>query len=750
MNMRLYISNLTEEMGDDFDCIHSAFKLFNTYGLPVMQYEQKRDAESVLNMSTVATFFSAVTATTLQMSVSIQGDSPNKAIIIVNTFWFCSLVLSIGAALNSLMAGAWKRTPYGRRGRTLPLWVTIWIHLSAPVFLAASIACFSIGLVFFAYGSDQKNITSVFTLITTIVTFFGFITVASWILYERWIAPWVSTISDLHNHEAGPSSGGKAADSAELKASRPQLRRSRSDSISVHSFGSARSSDSSFSIGIGHLFRYLAYQDSPQAEQPCDPEIQTPVPAPEEEQREPRRGMTWGAGARAVALQLAVTKELWTKTARAVPRMAQTMRRAITASASVPNLGSPIPPFPEVPVGPSYRAFRTDFGVLQDLEYSPDGTILVATNYDNERQQSRTICYRITETLYTFGPCKHTLGQISKQVAWSQDGKRILVRLDRGIDILDSHCKQLSSIKRPHQVESAAWCDANSQDLVSVERNVVFKLSHRGQTLERYPFDNLLLRDIAVVPGARFLLAVGRVTPLHGEMLLPHNSRAEKQLICTFIPAALSQLINIRATVYDMQSKKYLSRNPVLDDVRHVTLGKQLAKDESSSFDVVLVHKDTPPPQIWTLSIHVTSPPIIRPKIPRTLLQADLPGPAYLAGDREQMVLCVGHNGDVQIRDREQGWLVDSVPAQVVTNNWRCVAWCPVPQHPDSITFATAGAKGLKIWYITVPPRQPELGPVSSRSQSPDRPLTIFEEPVSPTMTPAESSPPNERVLSST
>jgi hypothetical protein len=76
-------------------------------GLPAIQYEQRRDSEGVMNLATVATFFSAVTATVLQISIP-QRMTPTLSC--VNTFWFCSLVLSIGAALNSLLAVAWRRT----------------------------------------------------------------------------------------------------------------------------------------------------------------------------------------------------------------------------------------------------------------------------------------------------------------------------------------------------------------------------------------------------------------------------------------------------------------------------------------------------------------------------------------------------------------------------------------------------------------------------------------------------------------
>jgi hypothetical protein len=53
-------------------------------------------------VSTLATLLSAVTATTLQTSLASEqaGTQISSA---VNTFWFCSLVLSLGVALNSLL-----------------------------------------------------------------------------------------------------------------------------------------------------------------------------------------------------------------------------------------------------------------------------------------------------------------------------------------------------------------------------------------------------------------------------------------------------------------------------------------------------------------------------------------------------------------------------------------------------------------------------------------------------------------------
>jgi hypothetical protein len=45
-------------------------------------------------------------------------------------------------------------------GHRVPWWVLIWIKRSPLVFLVLSVACFSVGLVLFAYSSKQAGISS--------------------------------------------------------------------------------------------------------------------------------------------------------------------------------------------------------------------------------------------------------------------------------------------------------------------------------------------------------------------------------------------------------------------------------------------------------------------------------------------------------------------------------------------------------------------------------------------------------------
>lgn len=75
-----YIHDLTAEMGSHIDSITSTLLLFIEVGVPTIKYAQKHGATNLLNLSTVATFFSAVSATTLQISYGMnEGPLQSKS-----------------------------------------------------------------------------------------------------------------------------------------------------------------------------------------------------------------------------------------------------------------------------------------------------------------------------------------------------------------------------------------------------------------------------------------------------------------------------------------------------------------------------------------------------------------------------------------------------------------------------------------------------------------------------------------------
>lgn len=108
-------------MGSHLDNITSTLCMFIEVGVPTIRFAQKHGANNLLNLSTVATFFSAVTATTMQFSYELPPD--DAVSIAVNCFWFGSLVFSIAAAVNSLLGLTWKQAMYRSPGHKVPWYV---------------------------------------------------------------------------------------------------------------------------------------------------------------------------------------------------------------------------------------------------------------------------------------------------------------------------------------------------------------------------------------------------------------------------------------------------------------------------------------------------------------------------------------------------------------------------------------------------------------------------------------------------
>ncbi|KAG6909670.1 hypothetical protein DXG01_016077 [Tephrocybe rancida] len=464
--MRYYVNDLADEMGKDLDNLVSAVTFFNRYGMPAMQYEQRRDTEILLGVSTISTFFSAVTATTLQISLSIQGNSQSSLLFVVNTFWFFSLVLSIGAALNSLLAVVWKRTPYGSRGRRLPIWVTLWIHTSAPAFLAISIAAFSAGLALFAYCSGQKSHTKVVTLVATAITSFGVITIASWLGYEQWVAPLL--LPDAPWRPFGKRIHEWKASLSEKSTSRLALidhRRNHTGSLSDYSSGSTRSRTSSFNFIPHRLAARLPADllnkvpglrrsaDFVEHNRSIDIEAQT-VPSPTATDSPDPTQTRWRRGVKLITtLKSATTKAFKQGTQSVVDspintEMMPTSARVTATSTSRPS----IPSISDRPL----LTLSLPLGSIQDLEYSPNGQYLAATSYDGRVGASTTIIYTVNQEHIVSTGFTH-VNRASKHLSWSLNSQVLLIRLSHGVDFLDENCLLLSNIKRPHPVESASW-----------------------------------------------------------------------------------------------------------------------------------------------------------------------------------------------------------------------------------------------------------------------------------------------------
>lgn len=71
---------------------------------------KERDTGQYTNITTIATFFSSVTATTLQISYSSSLPF-SELLAVINLFWFLSLVFSVSAGVSSLVGLMWRKSP---------------------------------------------------------------------------------------------------------------------------------------------------------------------------------------------------------------------------------------------------------------------------------------------------------------------------------------------------------------------------------------------------------------------------------------------------------------------------------------------------------------------------------------------------------------------------------------------------------------------------------------------------------------
>lgn len=89
--------------------------------------EEERATTRHLALTTITTFFSSITATTLQFSYQ---QTSGRLSSFVNLFWFLSLVFSVTSGVSSLLALIWRRSF---------MYVTLAVNIPTLRFCAATL-----------------------------------------------------------------------------------------------------------------------------------------------------------------------------------------------------------------------------------------------------------------------------------------------------------------------------------------------------------------------------------------------------------------------------------------------------------------------------------------------------------------------------------------------------------------------------------------------------------------------------------
>ncbi|KDR80328.1 hypothetical protein GALMADRAFT_242702 [Galerina marginata CBS 339.88] len=729
-----YIHDLSSEMGAHIDELTSSLSMFIEVGVPTIRFAQKHGAENLLNLSTVATFFSAVTATTMQFSYNLERTGIADS---VNSFWFASLVFSIAAAVNSLLGLTWKQAMYRSPGHRVPWWVLIWIKRSPLVFLVLSVACFSIGLCCFAYASAQSHVTSTLTTVLTAFTSFGLAAVSAWFASERWAfaqhrgQKWLGDVLDeatdsfvklsgvtwmqkgfqitmrqlgkLQNiflsacarFIAGLNCRSDDQDDIEtggLPTTAPPLYHEPKESINP---AAGRSSDATAVMSEPTTPVSPGVPFTP-FNSPVDADFALSSPTNTAADPPSLGKQLWKNAARGVKMRntlapsAASTSLAFLSKPRAEPIRKRTVSSVVTlpggkkanageilnvaksrVSALVPRLGE---------LEPTHD-LAAHTALVRHMEFSPDGRFLATSSWDKT-----SVIFRVGHPFTQHRTLAHAEGFVG-QVAWSPNGKTLLTKMGRGIKVWtaeDGVCKK--TINRNTSVELISWFPDGSAFL-SVEDSIATKLDLTGKVLDQYDFGNMKLHDVAITPDSLRILGVGPLLRSPSG-LQPSKSRVEKRLV-----------------VYNTETKQIDSLTPVLEDVRSITV----AQTSNSGLVALTSYEDKAPPQLWRLepvkdretnaviSARLSLRRTYMPKVP-----VDFSGLSYFGGPNNELVLCTGKAGDIHIWDRESGALLHFIRPQIHAGDLTCIAWNHVATEP--FMFAAGSHDGaVRIWT-----RQPE------------------------------------------
>ncbi|KXN92165.1 hypothetical protein AN958_09257 [Leucoagaricus sp. SymC.cos] len=748
-----YLNDLSIEMGEHIDGITSTLSIFIEVGVPIIRFAQKHGATNLLNLSTVATFFSAVTATTMQFSFANNDSHIAQA---VNCFWFGSLVFSIAAAVNSLLGLTWKQAMYRSPGDRVPWWVLIWIKRSPLVFLVLSVACFSIGLCFFAYASNQAPVTSTITTVMTALSSFGLCAVSAWFATERWIfmryrgRKWLddvlmeitdamlqNRVVDFSRHGIEQvGSGLLLANSATARAfnaainrfhrvfhscscirtrpddhesvlpvsnpnlSPPHIYNSNSKEGStnlVNDYGRKSSETVLDSLTLQTNIGPPAnphpsigsQENSPIPESPNPVTTLFPSGASAGKQR-------WKDAIRAVRMRTAIAgNQDSTSTVVGSPR--EPMRRRTTSSTITDKKAQACTTTKGSIAKSRLGNLVPKLKVLEAAEDLAAHSALVKhLEFSPDGKYLATCSWDRTSVIFKVGDpflSHRVLGHVKGfvgQVAWSPDGKYLLTKTSKGVKVWTPEDGVCKGdLERDGQIESITWCN-HGYKFLSVEGSMVHQLDIEGKEYNIIDLGSLKIHDVAITPDDKRVLAIGPLQQSRSG-LRPSKSRPEKRLI-----------------VYNVKAKQVECQVPVLNDVRDITL----VEVQRGEMVALISYENKAPPQLWKLEIlkdreggRESSRLTLRHTY-MTKGPVDFAGPSYFGGTNHELVLCAGKKGDIFIWDTESGALLHHIRGQAHSGDLTCIAW----NHAASNSFmlATGSHDGtVRVW--SKPPDSPDF-----------------------------------------
>ncbi|KAF5369016.1 hypothetical protein D9758_002829 [Tetrapyrgos nigripes] len=743
-----YIQDLTAEMGEHIESITDTIQIFIEIGVPTIRFAQQHAAENLQNLSTVATFFSAVTATGLQSSYSkLDGFKAN----LVNAFWFSSLVFSIAAAVNSLLGLTWKQAMYRSPSHRVPWWVLIWIKRSPLFFLVISVACFSMGLCLFTYTSSQHRITSLVTTLMTGVTSFGLIAVSAWFTLERWAwsrhrgKKWLGDVLDDFGAELRRITGisrigrglawlchNKDTEKADeppnwLPVTDPRLQ-AEDPFRSMPSSPLPPSSTPPSPMPPSPLF----FPSGPPSPVSSSFPLMPPSPISPvfinfstrhrhtesktslfKSSFRPCHNRTSSLALHAFGSitpsnsqdpsQVRPGKLLWQNAIRTIKARSQVTMKLAEIDARLASRRSP--------TGSSSRTASSD------RSRGPELVKVVPSRVAALKPQLK--CLEVTQDL-----AAHQA--LVRHLQFSPDGKFLATsswdRLSVIFRVEDPFVSHRVLAHATGFVGQVAWSPDGQFLLTKLVRGIkVWNLDGVcTRTIDRLTSDPV--EAVTWLPkGDAFLSVEGNSVfklDLQGKILARYNfgNMKVRDVACTpdgkrllgvgpmlLSPGGLrpsKSKVERRLVVYNMETGLIENVTPVLNDVRNITL----ARNTRHGVAALVSYENKAPPQYWKMEI-VKDLKNENQMVPKLTLRhtymhktpIDFAGPSYFGGKNDELVLCAGKNREIHIWDRESGSLLHHIRDQNPGGDLTCIAWNPAAEDP--FMLATGSHDGaVQVW----------------------------------------------------
>ncbi|KAJ1301957.1 hypothetical protein OPQ81_000794 [Rhizoctonia solani] len=755
-----HINDLTEDLVLHMVNVRDALNTFIEVGIPAIRYSKQRMAASLQNLSTVATFFSGVTATTLQFTFEHHGSRLSD---LVNALWIGSLVFSISSAINAQLA--YHCQNHRARG------CVSFSKMPCPMagagmdcIYATGFSCSVISrLLDWTLRSEQSPAVRALVTSFTAATSSGLLFVGIWFALERWTfvatngSRWLLQIlveyainlrDSVTSGIAKPLSTVACYLVRQITSLNQLLSktftygihlsmkmgfRSRStrdripDTEGQHTGPEAGVfySESNSPVAMANMgplstpiHEYLVLRESNMVNTVAEarPLLQdSDIPGPAMSRVPSMQNARFRALVRRIIHMLRITPqpwpEHWSDFSLPIDLMPTSSRDLIQNRFIPQRIRTYVPMLRTLH---SVQLLSEHLGLVKDLQFSPNGQFLATCSWDRT-----ALIWKVGSGPSMTVELMHSLvrndqvGGVVSQVAWSTSGEQLLTKQRRCIRLWTPKTRVCwRTILRQRDVQCIAWVPRSRSKFVSVEWNT------GSLQAEKHPRRN--------IGGSHLVITqlVDRTEQIHNldrlqvwdMKVMPDGERVA--CVATLLQSQtryspINSRYEKRILIYNFRTSEVESQVPLLHDARDIVLA-------SLGNYALVSYKNKAPPQTWRINeieeygedgsarkkCQLTISQTYRTKARSCGLEpVDFIGPSFFGGPKDTFILAASRAGEIYIWERSSGILLHTL---ISPSNQQLTSLAWNPKSPHRFMLASGARDGTIRMWITKSP-QPSL-----------------------------------------